>query len=159
MGNRHTEPLARTPAHASSLTIAALGAGGAPYQIGSFRLQTQITCFHKAVPSTLALWKLSPAPPKCGLEHGYVISLNLPMRSAASRRRKRIGLRPSFTDISQPLSPELGEGACRRREGPGGAGPEGEGGLRMCACAQRGERFPFGRAARQCDHQRENKVK
>lgn len=52
-----TEPAARTPAHASLLTIAALGAGGAPHQRGSFRRQAQVTCFHPAVSS------LSPTPP------------------------------------------------------------------------------------------------
>lgn len=45
-GNRDAEPQACRPAHASSLTIAAVGAGKAVYRIGSFRLQARVRWFH-----------------------------------------------------------------------------------------------------------------
>lgn len=61
-GTGTRNPPKRTLAHASSLTISALGAGETPDQIGSFRLQTQVTCFHRAVSFCPASPDFSPAP-------------------------------------------------------------------------------------------------
>lgn len=87
-GNRDEDPQACAPAHASSLTIAAVGAGKAVYRIGSFRLQARVRWFHRL---TLA------RPFACGLDGGYVIILYQPLRSAAFRTHSWIGC------ISPPL--------------------------------------------------------